>query len=320
MKDLVEVKGHRYTTIPEWILDSKISDRTIRLFGVLNRYAGENRPAWPSRNTLAERLGCSVPSIDRAIRELVELGAVTVEERRRGNGSRTSSLYHLWPSNEINKLKLEPIKVRKFDDSNLSPVIVPPITHDSTPLSPVTPPEGTLIEGTLENNIMFVSDDELVVSKYTNEFDELWLLYPRSDNKSGAYEKYNTTLKRGTTHQQLLNAVIAYAKAREGGEKKYNMLGATFFGPHERWRDFALTEVSVEMSQEQSTLAQIWDDYDRGEDWTDPKTNEKRSTLPAVLGYNRPKNLDGQYVDLNGKPYAINNAGERVSADYWAGR
>jgi hypothetical protein len=320
MKDLVEVKGHRYATVPEWILDSKISDRAVRLFGVLNRYAGENRPAWPSRKTLATRLDCSVPSIDRSMRELVELGALTVEERRRENGSRTSSLYHLWPSNEIQRLKSKPVKVRRFEDSNLSPVIVPPITSDSTPLSPVIHPEGTLIEGTLDNNIMSVSDEELSVSKFTNEFDELWLLYPRGDNKLGAYEKYNATLKKGATHQQLLSAVIAYAKAREGGDKKFNMLGATFFGPHERWLDFLPVEVSIEMSQEQTTLAQIWEDYDRGEDWTDPKTNEKRNTLPAVFGYNRPKNLDGQYVDLSGKPYAINNAGERVSADYWAER
>jgi hypothetical protein len=66
---------------PEWVLDAAVSDRAVRLFAVLNRYAGTNETAWPSRKTLAERLGCSVDSVDRALAELVAIDAVSIEER-----------------------------------------------------------------------------------------------------------------------------------------------------------------------------------------------------------------------------------------------
>lgn len=74
-----------------------MSDRAIRLFALLTRYADRDGRGFPGRRALAERLRCSVDSIDRALRELVDAGAVRVEERWDvvGDGGRLTNDYHL---------------------------------------------------------------------------------------------------------------------------------------------------------------------------------------------------------------------------------
>jgi hypothetical protein len=72
----------RFAIIDEWLLDLDISDRAVRLYAVLARYAdSETHKAYPSRDTLAKRLRCSTKSVDRAAQELVESGAMTKEHR-----------------------------------------------------------------------------------------------------------------------------------------------------------------------------------------------------------------------------------------------
>ncbi len=81
-----------FSLIPEWVLDSGVSDRAVRLYCVLARYADKDGEAWPSRGLLAERLKCSRDSVDRAVRELVDVGALHREHRTR-NGAHTSNLW-----------------------------------------------------------------------------------------------------------------------------------------------------------------------------------------------------------------------------------
>lgn len=72
----------RFAIIDEWLLDLDISDRAVRLYAVLARYAdSETHKAYPSRDTLAKRLRCSTKSVDRAAQELVESGAMTKHHR-----------------------------------------------------------------------------------------------------------------------------------------------------------------------------------------------------------------------------------------------
>ena len=72
----------RFSIIPEWILDSGISDKAIRLYCVLARYAdNETHRAYPSRDTLAQRMECSKASVDRAAQELIDVGAMTKQQR-----------------------------------------------------------------------------------------------------------------------------------------------------------------------------------------------------------------------------------------------
>ena len=85
----------RFSIIPEWVIDADISDRAIRLYSILARYAdNETLQAFPSRETLAKRAHCHIKSVDRAIQELIDIGAVLKAHRRNGE-SYQSNLYTL---------------------------------------------------------------------------------------------------------------------------------------------------------------------------------------------------------------------------------
>lgn len=83
-----------FAIIPTWVIDADISDRAIKLYAILAGYADNNTgECWPSRRLLADRLGCSVDSLDRARNELVSIGALIVTVRIDSDGSQRSNLY-----------------------------------------------------------------------------------------------------------------------------------------------------------------------------------------------------------------------------------
>jgi len=93
------VGGH-YAIVPERLLDSGLSDRAIRVWALLDRYANKRRECWPSRNTLAKRAGCSVRSVDRAIDELEAAKWLKRERRTKAGTNEPDSNFYklLWGS------------------------------------------------------------------------------------------------------------------------------------------------------------------------------------------------------------------------------
>lgn len=79
-------RQHRFTITPEHlILDPRVSDRAMRLWCRLDRYAGDREVAFPSRETLAIDLDCSPASVDRAVKELCDAGWLKKERRNEGD-------------------------------------------------------------------------------------------------------------------------------------------------------------------------------------------------------------------------------------------
>jgi hypothetical protein len=80
------VLEQHFAIVPEWVLDADISDAALRLYAVLLRYGQTSGQRMPSRAVLAARLRKrSKDSVDRALKELVRVGAVVVQRRRDGN-------------------------------------------------------------------------------------------------------------------------------------------------------------------------------------------------------------------------------------------
>lgn len=87
-----------YCIVPRWIARSAISDRAVRVYVVLSLYADhESGVAYPAQQTIAEACGgCSIDSVDRALKELVAAGAIVIEARRQpGNQQQLTNLYHV---------------------------------------------------------------------------------------------------------------------------------------------------------------------------------------------------------------------------------
>jgi hypothetical protein len=129
---------------------SGVSDRACRLYAVLTRFANSGGVAWPSRQTLATRLGCSAASIDRAVIELVDAGAIRV----RTPAHRQSNLYTVLPEppGEVSSPVMRPpgevsSPVMRPPGEVSSPVMRPP----GEVSSPVMRPPGEVSSPVMTN-------------------------------------------------------------------------------------------------------------------------------------------------------------------------
>lgn len=83
-----------WAPIPEWVLTAPISDRAVRLYGLLARRANSDSQCFPSRRLLADQMRCSMSSVDRALEELVTAGAIARQAQFVDN-RQTVNLYTL---------------------------------------------------------------------------------------------------------------------------------------------------------------------------------------------------------------------------------
>lgn len=95
MADDLRAERGPFTMVPDGVLlEADLSDRAFRLWVILRRRADyQTGECYPSRSWMAERLRCSRDTVDRAMTELLDLGAVTKESRYDDRGDQTSNLY-----------------------------------------------------------------------------------------------------------------------------------------------------------------------------------------------------------------------------------
>jgi len=84
----------RFAVVPEWMLDSTVSDTAFRLYAILARYGNTSGVRMPGRALLARRLHRSLDTVDRALKELTAAGILTIE-RRTHDGRNLTNRYHL---------------------------------------------------------------------------------------------------------------------------------------------------------------------------------------------------------------------------------
>jgi len=120
----VLVLEQHFAIVPEWVLDADISDAALRLYAVLLRYGQTSGHRMPGRRLLASRLHKrSRDSVDRALKELVGIGAVVVQHRRQ----RTLNLTNRYVvRNTPPQRRPVPAVVQESDDASDSAVAVAP--------------------------------------------------------------------------------------------------------------------------------------------------------------------------------------------------
>jgi len=166
----------RFAIIDEWLLDLDISDRAIRLYAVLARYAdNDTHKAYPSRETLAQRLRCSKASVDRAAQELVDCHAMTKKQRHN-----SSIVYTLQVS---------------------SPMMRGVLTHDEGGSSPVQ--RGVLTTDDLTRTTELEPKERELLN---SQFDQFWSVYPKKNDKATAKRSFEKALKRVSIDEIIAGA------------------------------------------------------------------------------------------------------------------
>lgn len=307
----IRVYATQGSYIPVWISAHKdLSGNDVRLFAYLAACGIEGHSL--SRGQMAEAMRTSERSITRSLKALREAGAIHVVST-----PGYANAYILWPGPGPEGV-----------DTSVQGVWTPVSTLDTSVQGQDPENDATLyslnnectFEKSTENFPAESSGQKYQKNVYTDDFNAMWKLYPRKTNKPGAYRKYLTTLNNGVDHSTLLDAVIAYAASRDGQDDRYTLHGATFFGPDERWRDFADVQVDdPALDKYEQLCAVIYDSYDADGVWINPDTGETCSQNPLIGGYKRPRGSDNYFVAADGTPYDLNSSGERVATGYWNG-
>ncbi|MCE8042464.1 hypothetical protein HOP60_09890 [Halomonas daqingensis] len=118
---------------------------------LLADYADEEHASWPSINTMALEMGCSVRSVQRAIDLLESHGLLRVENRHAKNGRQISNRYHLAVEGRhpVGRQSDTPSISDEFGEGdNLTPpegdkLTGGGVTGDRGRVSPVSPLEST---------------------------------------------------------------------------------------------------------------------------------------------------------------------------------
>jgi biotin operon repressor len=175
----------KFALIPDWVIDLDISSTAFRLYAVLAKYAdNQTHQAFPSRETLADRLKCSVKTVERAVQELEAAGAIRKESRGRYH----STLYTLVMSrprgqkcpNEGTKMSDEATKMSERGDKNVALTI--PNELDQEELDLIN------IDG----------------------FDEFWSIYPLKREKPKARRAFEKATKRVGAIDRIIEGAVAY--------------------------------------------------------------------------------------------------------------
>jgi hypothetical protein len=84
-----------WAQVPEWLIDTA-TPRALQIYAILCRHADKDtRDTILLRSTIATRAKCSRKTVDRAIDELVERGAVTVTHRLDDHGDSAANNYRV---------------------------------------------------------------------------------------------------------------------------------------------------------------------------------------------------------------------------------
>ena len=288
--------------IPGWILyDTNLEHLDVRLWAILNA-SDSSTPL--SYTKIAEFFGCVRRTIMRSISRLEGVNAIQVVR----NQSQTNE-YTLWPF----ICSGGDMKVTTGGDTEVTSDTE--VTTLDEPILYIL--NNNVLSKESTDNFPDFEERRYVRNSYTDEFNDLWKNFPKKSNKQGAYKAYQTTLKRGAKHSVLLSAVIAYAKLRDGEDDKFTMHGSTFFGPNDRWQDFAPEVSSPADDEYDQVCAEIYEQWDSDGMWVNPDTHEECFQNPSIGGYIRPRGPENTFVALDGSLYQLNASGARVAPGYW---
>jgi hypothetical protein len=99
----IHVEPLPFQQIPNWVFESDVSATAIKLYLVLRKNGDNKRgTSFWSRKKLAEQLGTSLNTMDRAKKELIDMGALCQINRKNKDGDWTSNLYHVHLSSLTN--------------------------------------------------------------------------------------------------------------------------------------------------------------------------------------------------------------------------
>jgi hypothetical protein len=77
------------------MISDRLSINAKALYGLMSSYAGDKKSCFPTQETMSNNLGCSIPTIKRALKELVDNCLIEKEKLYKDNRMKNQNKYYL---------------------------------------------------------------------------------------------------------------------------------------------------------------------------------------------------------------------------------
>lgn len=232
-----------------------------------NRILADHRLSWKARGILAyllskpdhwevmvQHLVNSGPdgrdAVRGALKELEEVGYLTKEMQPRGEkgtfDSVSTTIHEVpttgWPGEaaEIASEAAEDADEGAIGtNAQVATEAGYPSTGEPSTGEPSTDNHPRVIANSIKTEEVMTEEVSCATAKSAEDiFERLWLAYPRKQNRIEARDRFLTLRKNGVSTEDLIRATLNFVKSVVDVEPKFIMMGSTFYGPKERWRDY----------------------------------------------------------------------------------
>lgn len=202
-----------YAMVPAWVYSHPdLNDSAKVVYGVLATFANAGRCAWPSRALIGERCGKDVGTVGRALKVLVDAGALTIEQRKwEDSGKQRPSVYRLAVFDPRGQEPGRDIDDPERDIANSrSAISRKPEARfrASKNITIRTKPEEQNTRANVCENAQqpLIEVDGLTpAANPSNGFDEFWERYPRKVGKEAARKAWAKLVKAKTDPQTIMD-------------------------------------------------------------------------------------------------------------------
>lgn len=233
-----------FEMVPHWLLfDVGVSALALRMYLVLRQHADRRGAAFPSRQRLADLMGCSLPTLDRAREQLTSVGALCTAKRYDALGRQTSLWYHVhWEAlRGCDELSEDAVKnldsPRKETYTGTNTHLTHTGTSNEVPTSslredkPVQPPKRPkAAKGSSASGAVAKAGRRL----YSDEFEAFWKVYPRKVGKRAAWKAWQQALRHDSV-EAITRGAKRYADD-PNREQRYTAHPTTWLNGG-RWED-----------------------------------------------------------------------------------
>lgn len=251
-----------------WAWDSDAEETDLLVLLCLADWASvhdddEAERCWPSIAKVAGRCKVSTRTVQRSVKQLAAMGAITIapHEHWQGRADRRPNAYTISdPRGDI----LTPRDER--GDTGGTNGVTPGVTSadDTLSVEPKENPTGAAAPDWTKELPAPVA--KILGTTFPEPFEKTWMLYPsqRRKAKRGTYKAWRATVARIVATKpgpnphgammMLYTATANYAaamadKVANGSSWDYVKLSETFYGPAEPWRDY-LTKTNTTTRKE----------------------------------------------------------------------
>ena len=183
-------RGNIYGPIlPQFVLEKSITLGAKVMYAILCNYASERDHCWPSQATLAARLSCSISSVKKYLGELVNERLIEVQNEK----CRSSIYYMLRPAALLSKQSTTVHTQSNSGSAQPKNGYLNTLNKESKNTNPPLPPKSAAPKQAASASTPAAGG----VSSFTQDFEELWALYPKKEAKGFAFNAWQLLRKKG---------------------------------------------------------------------------------------------------------------------------